>query len=72
MRVLGHKHLAVKFFGFHELLIAILCLCSELILIIFQQSLNVIFDDQQISFIRDFIRVGHQYVIEKFQGALSI
>ena len=45
---------------------------TKLVFIIFQQSLDVIFDDKQISFILYFLWISHKYVIEKFQGALGI
>ena len=57
--MLSNEHLAVEFFGFHKLLIAMLCFHAELVFIIFQQSLDVIFDDKQVSFILWLLRIGH-------------
>ena len=57
--MLSNEHLAVEFFGFHKLLIAMLCFHAELVFIIFQQSLDVIFYDKQVSFILWLLRIGH-------------
>ena len=64
--MLCYEHLSVESFGFNELLVAILCFHSELVFIIFQQSLDVVFDDKQISFILGLLRIIHQYVIKQF------